>query len=195
ERLADADRLRFDTLDTYARYDYMYQEAARKKVDPDYSTQPYQGNLYACWARLLVDGRLRYAGLNSLAGHLSMHIANCGQDRIDALVNDPPTHAGNTQDVLAAAKDRYLLRREMTRRLFQYERRRWHELLTEFDQRAERCVYIRDTTHTASTQLNFVFSDKTALQRIRLRYFLRDCQRLAQAGAELTALEQREDKR
>lgn len=59
EAMPAADRLRFDTLDEYARADHAFQQSARCKDDPAHVEQPYRGNLYGCWARLFVDGRLR----------------------------------------------------------------------------------------------------------------------------------------
>lgn len=43
-----------------------------------------------------------------------------------------------------------------------------------------------------STQLNFIFSDKSAMANIRLRYFLRDFRSLECGVAKLEALQQRE---
>ncbi|MDN5850862.1 MAG: hypothetical protein L0H63_14695 [Nitrococcus sp.] len=81
---------------------------------------------------------------------------------------------------------------ELSSRLFRYEARRWFELLDEFDQQAGAAVYIQDMREETDEQLHFIFSDKSAMARVRLRHFLRDCRQLERDTSELTPLERRE---
>ncbi|HET6492006.1 MAG TPA: hypothetical protein VFG44_03445, partial [Burkholderiales bacterium] len=201
ESMPEDDRLRFDTLDAYARDDHGFQEAARQKDDPEHVVKPYQGNLHARWARLFADGQFRYATLNSLAGHLSDHISTLGHELLDTLIPhryvpgpddgkpdgdciiwDMRTDAGGLEPQLD----------ELSSRLFRYEARRWFELLDEFDQQAGAAVYIQDIRDEVDEQLHFIFSDKSALARVRFQHFLRDCRHLERDTSELTPLEQRE---
>lgn len=184
--------------------DHAFQEVARIKDDQDHVARPYQGNIYRCWARLFMNGRLRYANLYSMVGYLSVHISeqahglldiliphryvsgpDDGKPEGDAFVWDKRLEAGGLEPQLE----------ELTERLLRYEQRRWFELLQEFDDRADAQAFIQETSDGVEEQLNFVFSDKSAMAQVRLRHFVRDCRRLAHDVSELTRLKHRETDR
>lgn len=201
ECIPTTDRLRFDTLDEYVRDDHAFQESARQEHDTSHAPMPYQGNLYACWARLFVDGTFRYATLNSLAGHLNSHISEYGHDLLDTLIphrHVPGPDDGKPEgdciiwDMRTDADGLEPQLDELTSRLYHYEHRRWLELLDEFDRQADAAVYMQDISNGVDEQLNFVFSDKTAMARVRFRHFLRDCRRLEREVSALEAYERRE---
>lgn len=201
EYMAAAHRLRFDTLDAYARDDHAFQETARQKDDTEHVVRPYQGNLHARWARLFVDGKFRYATLSNLAGHLSMHICELGLDTIDTLIPHQYVRGPNdgkrdgdcfVWDMRPDAGGLEPQLEELTRRLYQYERDRWTELLDELDRQAATAIYTQDVSNGVDAQLHFIFSDKTAMARVRLRHFVRDCRCLEQDADTLAAYEQRE---
>lgn len=201
EAMPDADRLRFDTLDDYARADHAFQEAARRKDDPEHVIRSYQGNLYGCWARLFVDDEFQYANLDSLAGHLGMSISEQIFDLLDTLIPHryvPGPDDGKWQgngyiwdkrvdaDGLESQFD------ELKNRLFRYEQQRWRELYCEFDERADTKTWLQEFSNGVDEQLIFVFSDKSAMAQVRLRHFVRDFRRLKCDNSELTHFEQRE---
>lgn len=201
EFVPEADRLRWTTVDDYVREDHAFQESAREKDFTDYTATPYQGNLQGCWARLFIDGRFRYATLTSLAGHLSDHISELGYDLLNTLI--PHRYVRGPNDGQREG-DNYVwnMRRdagglepqldELSSRLYAYESRRWLELLDEFDRDASGAVYIQDVDNEVDEQTHFIFSDKTAMARVRFRQFVRDCRCAQRAASELMPLEQRE---
>jgi len=201
EYMLAENRLHFDTLDDYAHADHAFQESARQEDDAAHVIKPYKGNLYACWARLFVDGQFRYATLSNLAGHLHMHISELGHDAIDALI--PHEYVSGPDDGKPDGKCFVWDKRpdagglepqldELNRRVYQYEHARWLELLDEFDQQAATTVYLRDVSNGVDEQLHFIFSDKTAMAHVRLRHFVRDCRHIERDGASLCNYEQRE---
>jgi hypothetical protein len=63
--------------------------------------------------------------------------------------------------------------------------KRHEELLDLFDKTARQCVYRRDRSRPDDPHMDFVFSDKTALDAVRFRHFMSDCRLLAGDNREL----------
>lgn len=78
--------LDFPTLRDYDEDDYGYQENARKRDDPCYTSKPYRGNLYLGWARLFVDGKFTYATLSMAAGYLFSHLEEAATALIETRI-------------------------------------------------------------------------------------------------------------
>src|SRR5699024_8553524 len=163
EAMQDADRLRFDTLDEYARADHDFQESARLEDNPEHVTSPYQGNLYGRWARLFVDGQFRYANLDCLAGHLIMHISDQVHDLLDTLIPHryvPGPNDGKREgecfvwDKRVDASGLEPQLDELKSRLFRYEQDRRLALLQEFDDRAETKTWLQEISNGVDEQLN-----------------------------------------
>ncbi len=202
EFVADEDRLRFATVDEYVRNDHAFQESARQESDSKHVIKPYRGNLQGTWARLYVDGRLRYATLTSLAGHLFDHVSSVGHDLLESLIphryvrgpNDGKREgSGFVWDMRRDADGLEPQLDELSTRLYRYEAERWFELLEEFDRQAKCCVYVKDVRfETGEEQTRFIFSDKTAMVKTRFQCFLRNIRRLEHDASELAPLEQRE---
>ena len=81
---------------------------------------------------------------------------------------------------------------ELQHRFWHYLSERHETLLAEFDQQAQCCVYRRDRSTATDPQLDFVFSDKTALHAVRFKYFMADCRQLAGDDQTLKAIEDQE---
>ncbi len=73
-----------------------------------------------------------------------------------------------------------------------YLSQRFDALLTEFDGQARQAVYMEDNSRPYDPHMNFIFNDKTALQDVRFRQFMRDCRPLVSDRAELDAVISRE---
>ena len=69
---------------------------------------------------------------------------------------------------------------------------RYDALQSEFDGQARKAVYMEDKSRPHDPHMNFIFSDKTALQAVRFRYFMRDCRPLVADRRELDAVITRE---
>src|SRR5699024_2998898 len=109
-----------------------------------------------------VDGRFRYATLNSLAGHLSDRISTIGHDMLDVLIPHryvPGPNNGKREGesiIWDMRKDAGGLEPqldELSSRLFRYETRRWFELLDEFDRQADTAVYMQEIRYEIDEQL------------------------------------------
>lgn len=188
--------LDFDTLGAYARDDHQFQEQARKQEDSDYVVRPYRGDLHHRWARLRFDGEFHYAELSSQTQYLTHSLDELGLDRIRSLIPhdyvDGPNHrkregAGYLYDKRLDSHGLEGQLHELQRRYYAYLSRRHEELLELFDETARKCVYLCDRD-TEEPHMDFIFSDKTALDAVRFRHFMSDCRQLEGDSHELEAL-------
>jgi hypothetical protein len=190
----DKTLLDFETLGDYARDDHQFQEQARQQEDPAYVVRPYRGDLHHCWARLQIEGAFHYADLRTQAGYLADALEELGSDRIQALIPheyvDGPNHGkregkGFLYDKRIDAHGLEGQLDELQRRYYAYVRQRYDDLLELFDQSLRKCVYVRDRSRPDDPHMEFVFSDKTALDAVRFRHFVSDCRVLAGDVGEL----------
>jgi len=192
----DKTLLDFETLGKYARDDHQFQEQARQQDDSNYVIRPYRGDLSQSWARLHIDGAFHYASLNTQAGYLQDALDEVGSDRIDVLIPheyvDGPNNGkregkGFIYDKRIDAQGIEGQLEELQHRYYAYMHKRYEDLFNLFDKTAPRCVYLREQkqSHTEDPHMNFVFSDKTALDAVRFRYFMGDCRLLAGNNREL----------
>ncbi len=186
--------LDFETLGDYARDDHQFQEQARQQDDPNYVTRPYRGDLHHCWARLRINGGFYYADLSSQAGYLVDVLDGLGFDRIQSLIPheyvDGANHGkregkGFIYDKHIDAQGLEGQLEELQRRYYTYMNKRHEDLLDLFDKTARKRVYLRDRSRTDDPHMDFVFSDKTALDAVRFRHFMSDCRLLAGDNHEI----------
>lgn len=188
--------LDFETLGDYARDDHQFQEQARRQDDPHYAIRPYRGDLHHSWTRLRIDGVFHYADLSSQARYLVDMLDGLGFDRIQSLIPheyvDGPNH-GKREDkgfIYDKRVDAHGLEgqlEELQRRYYAYMNKRHEDLLDLFDKTAPKRVYARDRSRPDDPHMDFVFSDKTALDAVRFRRFMSDCRRIAGDNRELEA--------
>lgn len=201
EYLGGRTLLDFDTLYDYDYDDHCFQEETRKKDMPGYEAQPYLCTPYQRWARLLIDGAFHYATLSCMSGYLLGIIDESGSDKITELIPheyvDGPDHgkregggflyekridAGGLEEQLEELQDQFS----------RYTSERYKALAEEFDREASRRVYLIDKSRGHDPQMDFVFSDKTALQAVRFRHFTEDCRRIMGDAEELETLTEQE---
>ena len=201
EHLGDDSLLDFPTLYDYDYADHCFQQQARQEEDPSYVTQPYRGNLFHCWARLFIDGSFSYATLSSVASYLYSEIEECGFDTMQELIPhtyvDGKDHgkregAGIRYDMRVSANGMERQLEELERRYWQWLSERYTQLLEEFDTSALKRVYVCDRSQPDDPLLHFVFTDKTALQAVRLQHFVQDCRSMAGEPHELEIWIERE---
>ena len=190
----DKTLLDFETLGDYARDDHQFQEQARRQDDPDYVIRPYRGDLHHSWARLHIDGAFHYADLSSQAGYLVDVLDGLSFDRIQSLIPheyvDGANHGkregkGFIYDKHVDAQGLEGQLEELQRRYYAYMNKRHEDLLDLFDKTARKRVYLRDRSRADDPHMDFVFSDKTALDAVRFRHFMSDCRLLAGDNREL----------
>jgi hypothetical protein len=193
--------LDFTTLYDYDYDDHCFQERARREATPEYAEKPYRGSLFHGWARLLVDGKFHYASLSMAAGYVYSEMEELGDEKLAALI--PHRYVEGRDHGKREGKGMIFDHRidaggveaqveELQRRMFRYLAERYEALLTEFDGAARKAVYMKDKSGKNDPHINFVLSDKTALQAVRFRHFLGGCRGLLADRAELDAFVKRE---
>lgn len=201
EHLGDKTLLDFPTLYDYDHDDHLFQEQAWKDEDPDYIKKPYRGRLFHSWARLEIDGVFHYAFLSMATAHLYSIIDEVGTARIKELIpyeyiqgkDDGKREGAGTildQRLAASGLEEHVM--ELRERFCKYLIARYDFLGEEFDQQARKAVYMIDKSRPLDPHMNFIFTDKTALQAVRFRHFMADCRALAADSAELDPLIERE---
>ena len=197
----DVTLLDFDTVGDYARDDHRFQEQARKQEDPDYTSRPYRGDIHRCWARLVIDGDFHYADISSLAGYLTDMLDEAGFERIDELIPcqyvNGPNHGkrednGYVYDKRLDACGLEGQLQALRNRYYAYMRERYEALLDRFNSSPATNVYMRDRSRDNEPQMDFVFSDATALDAVRFLHFISDCRCIAGDPAEVDQLVEQE---
>ena len=193
--------LDFETLYDYSYDDHCFQEKARKEGNPKYVTRPYRGDLDFLWARLIVEGIFYYANLSSIASYIHDTIEFIGSDKINELIphkyvkgrdHGKKEGKGFLLDLQVDADGMGLQLEELQRRFWEYLSERYETLLDECDRQAKGCVYIIDESEKHDPQINFIFSDKAALQTISFKNFMADCQQIIGDNQQLKSLEAQE---
>jgi len=193
----------FETLGDYARDDHQFQEKARKQDNPEHTTRSYRGDLHRCWARLHVDGVFYYADLSSQAGYIVDILDELGFDKINSLIPHDyvdGVHHGKREgkgfiyDKRVNANGLEGQLEELKHRYYAHMKECYEDLLTLFDRMARNCVYMRDRSHRQEPHMDFVFSDKTALDSVRFRHFISDCRLITDDDSELESQIQQENR-
>lgn len=193
--------LDFDTVYEYDHDDHCFQEQARKEQTPEYVVKPYRGALYYAWARLFIDDAFHYASLCMAAGYVYSRLDEFGQEKVSTLIPHRYVNAKDhgkregkgtifSQRLEADGKEPQA--EELQRRFWDYLSQRFDALRTEFDGQDRKAVYMEDLSRHNDPHMTFIFSDKTALQAVRFRHFMRDCCALVADRAELDAVINRE---
>jgi len=77
---------------------------------------------------------------------------------------------------------------ELRDRFYRYISERYEALLSHFDRHAPQTIYLVARTGGNDPHIDFIFTDKTALQRVRLRHFMHDCRAIAEDDRDLEPL-------
>lgn len=182
ESFGDKTILDFPTLYDYDYDDYSFQEQSRSAEDPQHMAKPYRGNLYAHEARLFVNGTFSYATLFTAASYIFGEINDLGSGIVQELIpheyffeeHHIRLDAGGLEDQLD----------ELQRRYVEYVGKRYDALLSDFDAAAEKKAYFLDESMDDEPQIYIVFTDKTALQAVRLQHFLGDCRQIVSGNSD-----------
>ncbi len=201
EHMGDKTILDFPTLYDYDHDDHCFQEQALKEEDPAYVMKPYRGRLYFTWARLQIDGAFHYAFLSMAAGHVFSLIDRLGKERINELIPYDFVHgkkhgkregSGRVYDQRIDAGGREGQLEELLERFYRYVSERYESLTAEFDRETRKAVYLFDRSRPNDPRMDFIFTDKTALEPVRFRHFMGDCRAIARDGRELDPIIERE---
>ncbi len=179
----------FETLRDYDSHDYAVQEEHRTRADATYIPKPYRGSLYAEWARLFgEESELIYATLFCAAGYLLCQIEEAGEAAIERLVphrivrgpKDGQSAANGTiMDIRVDADGFEEIYEQLNDRFHTYQRDRYETLLKRWDRTTPAEAWVIDRTTPGDHEWTFIFSNKGALGKVRLRHFLSDCHAIA----------------
>jgi hypothetical protein len=193
--------LDFETLYDYDYDDHCFQENARQEQMSDYVVQPYRGALSYRWARLRIEGAFCYACLSTVANYLCGAADDIGFDLINELIpheyvsgqrHGQPAKGGTLFDQKLVANGQEGQLEELQRRYYRYMGERQQAAAHDFDAKAQQRVYQVDKSQPLDPHRSFVFTDKTALQAVRFRHFMADCQAIIGDQQELDALIEQE---
>lgn len=195
--------LDFDTLHDYDFDNHLFQEAANKKEFKDYQGRDYYALRFLRWARLIIDGRLHYANLYSLAGYLTVQLDDQGWDIIQALIPHAYVEGKNhgkrekgsfLWDMQLDANSLEKQLKELQFRWHDYTQQLWTELSQSFVHDAP-IVFIHGTNQDGESRRNFIFNNEGALKQIRWRHFLSDCEQIKADFVEVVRQEQQEQEK
>jgi hypothetical protein len=201
ECLGEKTMLDFTTLHDYDYWDHCFQEEARKAELTEYLPKEYRGSLYLTWARLFIDNKFYYATLSMAAGHILCGIEESGEEHLEKLIPsryvDGKQHGkrqghGTIFDKVLNARGMEGQLQELRDRFYQYLADRYATLQKEFDDRAEKAVYMIDKSSSEENNMLIVFTDKESLKNTRIRHFVHYCRSIAAEASGLSAAVERE---
>jgi hypothetical protein len=201
EHLGDETILDFATVYDYDHDYYCFQEDVRKEETPSYTRKPYRGDLYHRWARLQIDGAFHYATLSMAAAYIFSGIDDVGSKRIDELIPHEYVHGEDhgKREGIGTILDRRIdaaglegQLQELMERFHLYISARYEGLAVEFDGESRKAVYMFDRSRPDDPHMDFIFTDKTALQAVRFHHFIADCRAIARDSHELDPIIDRE---
>lgn len=186
EQLGDKTVLDFPTLGDYDLWDFEFQEASRKEDIKGYEEQPYQGNLFWSWARLIINDEFHYGFLTMASGYIISRTEEFALKYIQELVPHEiirGSQHGKAEgsklrfDLKIAANGKEEMVEELTERLFSdYLPSFYQRILAEWDAETRGETYIQRKTENGERHVIFIFSDKDTLTRIRFKNFVTDCE-------------------
>jgi hypothetical protein len=186
--------LDFETAYDFDLNDFEFQQLMRQKDNPDYSLKSYQGYLYFVWARLHINGIFNYANLCMVAGYVNGKLEDFGFDQINKLIphdyvegknHRKKEDQGRLYDMKVDAGGLEGQLEELQNRYHNYIQSRYETILNDYDTNAPKRVYLVDNSTDIEPNMNFIFTDKTALQTVRFRHFVADCQAIKGDADEL----------
>ncbi len=189
--------LDYETIYDYDYADYVFQESMRQQDNPNYVAKPYRGSLYFGWARLQINSVFHYANLCTMASYVHSKLEEFSFDKINGLIPheyvegknhgkregqgalfDMRINAGGLEPQLEELKDRY----------YRYLSTRFESLLDSYHANAPKRVYQIDDNQETEPHRNFIFTDTSALQAVRFRHFMKDCNAIQGDPEELKQL-------
>lgn len=191
----------FETIGAYDYDDYCFQQEALKEECLERAALPYQGTFQGTWARLYIDGKFFYASLWMAAAYLRSVIDEAGLDKVAALIphryvrgkDDGKREGhGTLLDLRIETDGQEAQLEELKSRFYRYLGERQRALATTFDGEERQRVYLVEERMDDDPHMQFVFTDKTALQAVRLRHFMTDCRKCAGDTGALDSLAEQE---
>ncbi len=185
--------LSFDTLRDYDFDDHLFQEKVNDREIEDYQKRDYYALRFPHWVRLLIEGKLYYATLSSLATYITNQLEEQGRDLIQRLVPHEYVHGRNhgkqekdgvLWDLQIDAGGLEPQLDELEQQWYQYLQQCWTELSQSFICQPP-AAFMKDTSEHGEANYLFLFNNSAALERTRWRHFLSDCRQIEGAFSEV----------
>ncbi len=179
--------LDFETLHDYYYEDYLFQEEVRSRDFKNYKPRPYQGRIHCDWARLKINGDFYYALLWSATDYLISNIDNVGEQKIDELIphnlvegknHGKREKSGTLWNMEWEAGGLESQLEELRFRHHNYVNDLEVRLSDDFDEKTLQEAYMIEDSKKDDPTMHFIFSNKTALEAVKFKSFIRDCQRI-----------------
>jgi len=184
----------FVTIADYDRKNHDFQERCIADESKDYVVKPWRGRLFGDWARFMLDGRMVYAGLCTLASYLHDAADEAGAERIKVLTPSRfvkgPRHGKRENgcvevDLVTMADGAEDIEDALSAMRYRLLCETLNADLDRFHAAAMGKVWIVDKTNVRDDDpwVQVVFSDTAAMGRVRLRNFVKDA-RFIEGDAE-----------
>lgn len=176
--------LDFETLYDYDYDNFLFQEECCHRDKKNYAGTGYFPLNHPLWIRLIMDNRLVYGSLYSLAGYVVSRVAENGDDRLDQLIpstyvegpkHGKPEKAGMLWDYRLEAGGQEPQLEELRRRWWRYQQDIEQSLQRELVGTFSQAYVIRDASlDPDEVNVNFVIQNEKAMGKVRWRSFLAD---------------------
>ena len=193
----------FNTFDEFFKSEHAFQQEGFLEYFEDYQAKPYKGDILMCiMARAFINERLYYLTLNCLAGYIRSHLTHIGDALIDELIpsefvngknHGKRTSGGVVWDRQQNAGGLEGQLDELQSRYYHYLDALYDQKIDEQDKKALKKVYIHDISKSDDPQLEIIFSDKTALENVRIRRFMEDCSKIRGSYSEIELITKHEE--
>lgn len=186
----------FVTLADYDRKNHAFQERFNADESAGYVVKPWRGRLFHDWARFMLDGRMVYAGLCTCAAYLHEAADLAGIEHIKRLTPSRfvkgPRHGKRANgcvefDLVSLADGVEDIEDALSAMHYRLLGEVCDADLERFHTAAMGKTWIVDKKNAEDPDpwVQVVFSDTAAMERVRLRHFVRDTRSLEADAASL----------
>ena len=184
-----------DTVRTYDEGEYQLDEHERWLNDRGYVGRPYRGSLLLTEAGPLSAQCSRDVLLSMAAGYIYLRLCDRSSELLKCHIpyryrrgrfHERREGKYRRWDMRLEANGREALVEEIQRRIWAYEEERLECLLTQWDVGSRSCVYFVEEAGSPRATTHIVFSNKSALERVRFSSLLPDCRAIQQHDRALT---------
>lgn len=188
--------LDFDTLHDYDLDRHRYQERSSSQNIKGYQKRDYYALRFPRLVRLLMDKKLFYATLTSLATYITDQLQQLGDELIRHLIpheyvegknHGKEEEGGVLWDIRVDANGSGPQLEELQRQWYQYVQQCWTDLSITFKGQPP-AVFKVKSIEQGDLSAVFIFNNAAALERVRWRSFLSDCRLLEGASTEVEHL-------
>jgi hypothetical protein len=184
----------FDTVRAYDEAEYQREVLECQRYHAGYVRKPYRGSLLLKQVRVSTAVPVESVRLSMAAGYIYLRLCDSSSGLLKRHIpycyrrgrfHGRREGKYRRWDMRLDANGREALVEELERRIWAYEEERLEGLLTQWDGGARSASYFVDEAGYCGLVTHIVFSDKSALERVRFHSLLDDCRALEQSDSVL----------